>query len=45
MTEESGFDSEQGQEIFLFSSVVGLALGLTVSPVQLISWDVSLGIK
>jgi hypothetical protein len=44
MAKESGFDSMNGQEIFLFSSASGLALGPTKPPVQwvleiLFFWD------
>ena len=34
--EESSFDSQQGQEIFLFSKASGLSLGLTQLPIQLL---------
>jgi hypothetical protein len=43
--EQQGFDSWQGQKIFLFFVASGLALGPTQSPIQWVPGALSLGVK
>jgi len=42
-TEESEFDSQQGQEIYIFSTASRRVLGPTQPPIQLVLGDLSLG--
>jgi hypothetical protein len=44
-TEESGFDPQQGQKIFLYSVTLRLTLGPTQPPVQRVPWPLSPGVK
>jgi hypothetical protein len=45
MTEESGFDSLQGKDMFLFSITSRTALELNQIPIQWVSRTLSLGVK
>jgi hypothetical protein len=45
MSEESRFDSRQGQEIYLFSTASRPALGPTQPPKQWVPGALSLGVK
>jgi hypothetical protein len=45
MAEESGFNSRQGQKIFLFCIAFRLVLGHTQPPVQWVPGDISPEIK
>jgi hypothetical protein len=44
-TKESGFDSQQEKDIFLFFTVSRLALGPNQPPIQWVPGTLSLGIK
>jgi hypothetical protein len=43
--ERSGFDSRQGEEIFLFSTASRPALGPTQPPIQWVPGGLSVGVK
>lgn len=45
MTDESAFESREGQEIFLFSKISRLGLGRTKSPIQWVSENHSPGVR
>jgi hypothetical protein len=45
MTEESGFDSQQGLKIYFFSKASRPPLGSTQPPIQMIPWTPSPGVK
>jgi len=42
---QSGFDSQQGQSIFLFAIASRLTLGFTQVPIQWVQEDLCLGVK